>query len=66
MLALRRLAVFNEVRKATAKLGELRLAELSPKNVYPWRLTVPDGHRFEATQALRQVLNRAVAWGLID
>jgi hypothetical protein len=24
------------------------------------------GHRFEATQALRQVLNRAVAWKLID
>jgi integrase len=34
--------------------------------VYAWRLTVPEGHRFEATQALRQVLNRAVAWGLID
>jgi hypothetical protein len=24
------------------------------------------GHRFEATQALRQVLNRAVAWKIID
>jgi hypothetical protein len=48
--------------KATATLGELRLAELAPKDVYAWRLTVPDGHRFEATQALRQVLNRAVAW----
>jgi hypothetical protein len=23
-------------------------------------------HRFEATQALRQLLNRAIAWGLID
>lgn len=52
--------------KATATLGESRLAELSPKDVYAWRLTVPEGHRFEATQALRQVLNRAVAWGLID
>ena len=29
--------------------------------MYAWRLTVPEGHRFEATQALRQVLNRAVA-----
>jgi integrase len=29
-------------------------------------MTVPYGHRFEATQALRQVLNRAVEWGLID
>jgi integrase len=34
--------------------------------VYAWRFSVPEGHRFEATQALRQVLNRAVAWGLID
>jgi integrase len=52
--------------KATAALGEVRLAELSPEQVCAWRLTVPEGHRFEATQALRQVLNRAVAWKLID
>ena len=44
----------------------MRLAELSPEQVCAWRLTVPEGHRFEATQALRQVLNRAVAWKLID
>jgi integrase len=25
-----------------------------------------EGHRFEATQALRQLLNRAVAWKIID
>ncbi len=49
--------------KATATLGETRLAALSPKDVYAWRLTIPEGHRFEATQALRQVLNRAVDWG---
>jgi integrase len=52
--------------KATAALGEIRLADLSPKYVYAWRLTISEGHRFEATQALRQVLNRAIAWGLID
>lgn len=52
--------------KATVTLGEKRLADLSPKDVYAWRLTVPEGHRYEATQALRQVLNRAVEWGLID
>jgi hypothetical protein len=52
--------------KATAVLGEERLANLSPRDVYAWRLTIPEGHRFEATQALRQVLNRAVDWGLID
>jgi integrase len=52
--------------KATSALGEKRIADLSPKDVYAWRLTIPEGHRFEATQALRQVLNRAVAWGLLD
>jgi hypothetical protein len=52
--------------KATAALGEMRLTELSPKEVYAWRLTIRQGHRFEATLALRQVLNRAIAWGLID
>ena len=52
--------------KATAALGEKRLADLSPREVYAWRLSVPEGHRFEATQAVRQVLNRAVVWGLLD
>ena len=52
--------------KATAVLGEKRLADLSPRDVYAWRITIPEGHRFEATQALRQVLNRAIAWGLRD
>ncbi|MGH3037224.1 MAG: hypothetical protein ACRDMU_08580 [Gaiellaceae bacterium] len=52
--------------KATAVLGETRLADLSPRDMYAWRLTIPEGHRFEATQALRQVLNRAVDWGLLD
>jgi hypothetical protein len=52
--------------KATAELGGVRLAELSPEQVCAWRLTVPEGHRFEATQSPRQVLNRAVAWKLID
>ena len=52
--------------KATATLGEVRLADLAPEAICAWRLTVPEGHRFEATQALRQVLNRAVAWKLIE
>ena len=52
--------------KATAALGDVRLVELSPEQVCAWRLTVPEGHRFEATQALRQVLARAVVWGMID
>jgi hypothetical protein len=40
--------------KATTVLGERRLADLSPREVYAWRMTV------------RQVLNRAVCWGLLD
>jgi integrase len=52
--------------EATAEMGGARLVELSPEVVCAWRVTVPEGHRFEATQALRQVLNRAVAWKLID
>lgn len=52
--------------KATTALGSRRLADLTPGDVYAWRMTVPQGHRHEATQALRQVLNRAVAWGLLD
>jgi hypothetical protein len=31
--------------KATAALGEVRLAEISPDQVSAWRLTVPEGHR---------------------
>jgi hypothetical protein len=52
--------------KATSTLGDKRVRDLSPKDVYAWRRTVPEGHRFEATQALRQVLNRAVTWGMLD
>jgi hypothetical protein len=50
--------------KATGPLGEMRLAELSPRQVYAWRPAIPEGHRFEATHALRQLLNRAVDWGI--
>ena len=36
--------------KATAELGGVRLVELSPEQIWAWRLTVPEGHRFEATR----------------
>jgi hypothetical protein len=29
-------------------------------------MTIPRGHRFEATQALRQTLARAVSWGMLN
>jgi hypothetical protein len=31
-----------------------------------WRMTLSPGYSFEATQALRQLLHRPVAWGMID
>jgi len=52
--------------KAVAEFGDRRLGELRSQEIAAWRMTIAAGHRFEATQALRQVLSRAVAWGMID
>src|SRR6266542_387853 len=50
--------------KATAVFGDRKIGELTSQEIAEWRLS--PGYRFEATQALRQVLHRAVAWGMID
>jgi hypothetical protein len=47
--------------KAVRVFGERRLGELRSQEIAAWRMTIPPGHRFEATQALRQVLTRASA-----
>jgi integrase len=52
--------------KAVRVFGERRLTQLRSSAIAAWRMTIPPGHRFEATQALRQVLARAVSWGLLD
>lgn len=52
--------------KSVAAFGELRISELRSQEIANWRMTIAAGHRFEATQALRQVLTRAVEWGMID
>ena len=52
--------------KVTAAFGDRLIADLRSEEICAWRGTLPEGHRFEATQALRQVLNAAVAWELID
>ena len=52
--------------KATAVFGDRRVGELTSQEIAEWRMTLSPGYRFEATQALRQVLQRAVAWGMID
>jgi integrase len=52
--------------KATAVFGDRRIGELTSAEIAVLRIALSPGYRFEATQALRQVLERAVAWGMID
>src|SRR5439155_13989670 len=52
--------------KAVRAFGHRRINQLRPAEIATWRMNIAGGHRFEATQALRQVLGRAVSWGLID
>ena len=52
--------------KAFDAFGDRRLPELRSQEIAAWRMTISPGYRFEATQALRQVLARAVVWGMID
>jgi integrase len=52
--------------KATAVFGDRRVGELTSQEIAERRMTLSPGDRFEATQALRQVLQRAVAWGMLD
>jgi len=54
------------LRKSTRSFGDLPISELQLSEIAAWRITVPRGHPFEATQALRQVLARAVSWGLLN
>jgi len=52
--------------KATAIFGERRIGHLTSQEIAEWRMTLSPGYRFEATQVLRQVLHRAVVWGMLD
>jgi integrase len=52
--------------KVTAVFGDRKIGELTSQEIAAWRMDLSPGYRFEATQALRQVLHRAVAWGMID
>jgi integrase len=54
------------LRRSIAVFGGYRLDELRPEEIAAWRMTVPAGYRFEATQALRRFLARAVVWGTLD
>ena len=52
--------------KAVAALGDRSIGELRSQEIAAWRIALSPGYRFDATQALRQVLSRAVVWGMID
>jgi integrase len=52
--------------KAIAAFGERRIGQLISQEIAEWRMNLSRGYRFEATQAVRQVLNRAVVWGMLD
>jgi hypothetical protein len=47
--------------KSVRAFGERPINQLRPAEIAAWRMTIPSGHRFEATQALRRVLARAVS-----
>jgi len=52
--------------KAVASFGERPVGELRSEEVAAWRIALSPDYRFDATQALRQVLARAVVWGMIE
>jgi integrase len=52
--------------KAAAVFGERHIGELTSQEIAEWRMNLSTGYRFEATQAVRQVLQRAVVWGMLD
>ncbi len=52
--------------KSVAAFGERPITTLRGAEIAAWRMTIPPGHRFEATQALRQVLERALAWNMLS
>jgi len=49
--------------KAVAVFGDRPVGELRSQEIAAWRIALSPGYRFDATQALRQVLARAVLWG---
>lgn len=52
--------------KAVAAFGDRSVSDIRSEEIAAWRIAHSPGYRFDATQALRQVLARAVVWGMID
>jgi len=55
-----------KLNKALAAFGPIPPAQLTREEVERWRLTVPQGHRWETTQALKQAVRWAGEAGLIE
>jgi integrase len=52
--------------KAVAVFGDRPASDIRSAEIAAWRIALSPGYRFDATQALRQVLARAVVWGMIN
>ena len=52
--------------KAVAAFGDVPVRELLPDELGAWAKRLPEGHRHDAVVALRQVLNAAVRWKVLD
>jgi hypothetical protein len=52
--------------KAVAAFGERPVSEIWSEEIAAWRIALSPGYRFDATQALRQVLARAMVWRMIE
>jgi integrase len=58
----------SRLNAATKTFGKVELRKLERKapEIAAWRATLADGSRFGATQALRQCLEQAISWGVIQ
>lgn len=52
--------------KARVAFGSVKAEALTAEEIAAWRLLIPEGHRFETTQALRQAFAWAIEAGLIS
>ena len=51
---------------AEKQLGDVRISELSARQIAMWRTSLPESRRHPAHRALRQVLTAAVRWKWIE
>jgi len=54
------------LKKSEAAFGDVPVRRLLPDEIGRFAKRLPEGHRHDALVALRQVLNAAVAWKILD